>query len=324
MITSVALTGATGFIGRRLLARLVSEGVQVRALTRRVPAEPEDPHVHWIKGALDDTAALERLADGAEAVIHCAGAVRGADDATFRRINVEGSRRLFEAAQRQGCARLLLISSLAARHPELSWYAASKRQAELSCYSAAKRQAAQRGVTSSARPAVTVFRPTAVYGPGDRELRPLFEMLMRGWLPMTGPREARLSFLHVDDLVAAVIAWLRHSPADAPAEGGPFELHDGYPGGYTWPHIAAIGAAVRGAPVRRLPIPAGILHGMAQANLLLARALHRSPMLTPGKFRELRHLDWTCHNDAFTRATGWVPQTTLEQALGDRRQWAAD
>ncbi|MCD6008197.1 NAD-dependent epimerase/dehydratase family protein [Halomonas sp. IOP_31] len=336
MATRVALTGATGFIGRRLLARLVSDGVQVRALTRRLPAEPEGSHVRWVSGSLDDTAALEQLVDGAEAVIHCAGAVRGADDATFRRINVEGSRRLFEAAQRQGCARLLLMSSLAARHPELSWYAASKRQAELSWYAASKRQAEfswyaaskrqaeQRGVASSARPAVTVFRPTAVYGPGDRELRPLFEMLMRGWLPMTGPHEARLSFLHVDDLVAAVIAWLRHSPADAPAEGGPFELHDGYPGGYTWPHIAAIGAAVRGAPVRRLPIPAGILHGMAQANLLLARALHRSPMLTPGKFRELRHLDWTCHNDAFTRATGWVPQTTLEQALGDRRQWAAD
>jgi len=311
MATSVALTGATGFIGRRLLARLVSDGVHVSALARHVPAEPEDPHVRWVNGSLDDPTALERLVDGTEAIIHCAGAVRGADHATFHRINVEGSGRLFEVAQRQQCARLLLMSSLAARHPELSWYAASKRQAE------------QR-VASSARPAVTVFRPTAVYGPGDRELQPLFEMLMRGWLPMTGPREARLSFLHVDDLVAAVMAWLRHSPAGAPADGGPFELHDGYPGGYTWPHIAAIGAAVRGAPVRRLPIPAGILHGMALANLMLARGLHRSPMLTPGKFRELRHHDWTCHNDAFTRATGWVPQITLEQALGDRRQWAAD
>ena len=107
----------------------------------------------------------------------------------------EATEELFEVAQRQQCARLLLMSSLAARHPELSWYAASKRQAE------------QR-VASSARPAVTVFRPTAVYGPGDRELHPLFEMLMRGWLPTAGPQEARLSFLHVDDLVAAVMAWL--------------------------------------------------------------------------------------------------------------------
>jgi nucleoside-diphosphate-sugar epimerase len=251
------------------------------------------------------------LVEGTDTVIHCAGAVRGANHATFRRINVEGSARLLAAAQRKGCARLLLMSSLAARHPELSWYATSKRQAE------------QR-LASSAQPAVTVFRPTAVYGPGDRELQPLFEMLMRGWLPMTGPREARLSFLHVDDLVAAVMAWLRHSPADTPADGGPFELHDGYPGGYTWSRIATLGAAVRGAPVRRLPIPAGLLHGLALVNLMLARGLHRSPMLTPGKARELRHHDWTCHNDAFTRATGWAPQITLEQALGDRRQWAVD
>ncbi|MED5501940.1 NAD-dependent epimerase/dehydratase family protein [Salinicola sp. LHM] len=310
MATSVALTGATGFIGRRLIAGLVRDGVQVRALTRSAPATQRDSQVEWIRGSLDDATALDQLVDGVEAVIHCAGAVRGANEATFRRINVDGSRRLFEATQRQGCARLLLMSSLAARHPELSWYATSKYEAE------------QR-LASSAQPVVTVFRPTAVYGPGDRELRPLFETLMRGWLLMTGPSETRLSFLHVDDLVAAAKTWLHHSPSGARVDGS-FELHDGYPGGYTWTRIAEIGAGVRGAPVRRLPIPAGMLRALAQANLMLARGLNRSPMLTPEKLRELRHHDWTCDNSALTRAIGWTPQITLEQALGDRRQWAVD
>lgn len=307
---TVALTGATGFIGRRLIAGLVRDGIQVRALTRSAPATRRDSQVQWVHGSLDDTAALEQLVDGVETVIHCAGAVRGADEATFRRINVEGSARLLAAAQRQGCTRLLLMSSLAARHPHLSWYAASKREAE-------------ERLASSAQLVVTIFRPTAVYGPGDRELRPLFETLMRGWLPMTGPPDARLSFLHVDDLVAAAMTWLHHSPLGARVEGS-FELHDGHPGGYTWARIAKIGAGVRNARVRCLPIPAGVLRTLALSNLMLARGLNRSPMLTPEKLRELRHHDWTCDNSPLTRAIGWVPRITLEKALSDRRQWAAD
>ncbi|ETD64402.1 hypothetical protein Q458_07420, partial [Escherichia coli ATCC BAA-2209] len=86
----------------------------------------------------------------------------------------------------------LFISSLAARHPELSWYAKSKFVAE-------QRLAAMAGEIT-----LGVFRPTAVYGPGDKELKPLVDWMLRGLLPRTGAPDTQLSFLHVTDFAQAV------------------------------------------------------------------------------------------------------------------------
>lgn len=299
---TVALTGATGFIGGVLLRSLVEQGFRVRALSRR----PRDSRagVEWIAGSLEDDAALARLVTGADAVVHCAGAVRGATPGAFIRTNVDGSRRLMSAVRVEGrCRRFLLISSLAARHPDLSWYAASKREAECAVAEVAG------DVT------LTVFRPTAVYGPGDRELRPLFEWLLRGLLIIPGSPAARLSFIHVDDLASAVLAWL---DASEPPSGA-FELHDGKPGGYDWPAIAAAAREARRGPVRRIVVPFCLLAVAARCNLLLSRAFGGDPMLTPVKLRELRHPDWSCDNAPLERVLAWTPHLQLTQALRERR-----
>ncbi|TDO07735.1 MULTISPECIES: NAD-dependent epimerase/dehydratase family protein [Halomonas] len=302
---TIAITGATGFIGATLCNALLMRGYRVRALTRRAPPF-EAPHLTWIRGALDERAGLDALVAQADAVVHCAGSVRGASLGEFMAANVDGTLNLHEAVRRSSCARLLMLSSLAARHPALSWYARSKHEAE------------QRLMAAAAGPAITLFRPTAVFGPGDRELRPLLEALMRGVLPVTGTRQARLSFLHVFDLIEAILRWLDVEHAGP----GPFELHDGRRQGYTWAQIAAIGASARGAPVRCLPVPAFMLRMLAWANLMLARCSGRAPMLTPGKVRELRHRDWTCNNAALTHEVGWQPHITFADALKERRLWA--
>ncbi len=299
---TVALTGATGFIGGVLLRHLVAQGVQVRALSRQ-RTEPASG-VTWIAGSLENDASLARLVTGADAVVHCAGAVRGATADTFIRTNVDGSRRLMTAARASGqCGRFLLISSLAARHPELSWYAASKREAE--------RQLSE----LAGNLPLTVFRPTAVYGPGDRELRPLFEWLLRGWLFIPGSASARVSFLHVDDLAAAVASWL----ALRDPVSGVYELHDGRPGGYDWPAIADAAEQVRHRPVRQIGIPLALLAVLAHCNLALSRLFGSTPMLTPAKLGELRHPDWSCNNSAIEGVIPWTPRLELMQALKQRR-----
>ncbi|WP_306478388.1 NAD(P)-dependent oxidoreductase [Methyloversatilis sp.] len=299
---TVALTGATGFIGGVLLRHLVAQGVQVRALSRQ-RSEPADG-VTWIAGSLEDEASLARLVTGADAVIHCAGAVRGATEEAFVRTNVDGSRRLMAAARGSAqCKRFLLISSLAARHPELSWYAASKREAE------------RQLIDLAGDLPLTVFRPTAVYGPGDRELRPLFEWLLRGWLFIPGSASARVSFLHVDDLAAAVASWL----ALPDPVSGVYELHDGRPGGYDWPAIADAAEQVRHRPVRRISIPPVLLAALAHCNLALSRLFGGAPMLTPAKLGELRHPDWSCNNSALEGVIPWTPRLQLMQALQQRR-----
>lgn len=301
MARIVALTGATGFIGSVLYQRLRQAGISLRVLHRRQGGC--ESGTEWIHGTLEDRDALARLVAGADTVIHCAGAVRGSSAEHFNRINIDGSLRLVEAARSAGCCeRFLLMSSLAARHPDLSWYAHSKLEAE--------RQVRQ----AAGDIAVTVFRPTAVYGPGDRELRPLFEWLLRGWLFTLGQSHARLTFLHVEDLASAALQWL-----DSPvAPAATYELNDNQPDGYDWSSIAAIAADVRRGPVRRVAIPASLLKGLAQANLFISHLTRHEPMLTPAKVGELTHPDWSCSNEPIHRALGWEPRIVLRKALQER------
>jgi nucleoside-diphosphate-sugar epimerase len=285
----LALTGATGFIGASLLSHLTGAGWRVRALYRprvgRLP--PPLPGVEWLPGDLDDQGALDALVAGTDAVVHCAGAVRGAWRSDFDRVNAEGAGRIAQAAARLGRApRFLLISSLAARAPGLSQYAASKWRGEC----------AVKAVSESLR--WTVLRPPAVFGPGERELLPLFRCIAKGFASMPASTPARFSLIYVDDQAT-------------------FEVDDGRPGGYDWDTVVTVAGRVLhgGAPVRRIPIPVPLLDLAALANLAAARLLGYAPMLTPGKVREITHPDWLCDSHAFALATGWQPAFGLGPGL---------
>jgi nucleoside-diphosphate-sugar epimerase len=302
MDLTVALTGATGFIGNRVARRLVASGCKLQALTRATSdrSRLSGFNIQWVEGALEDVDSLRRLVRGVDTVVHCAGAVRGATQAHFDRMNVDGVARLVRAAAEQHpLPRFLLISSLAAREPGLSYYAASKRQAEIVL-------AGQTGSMPWA-----ALRPPAVYGPGDREMLPLFRWMARGVSPVVGPDSSRVSLLYVDDLAEAVIKWLQNENCSQAV----FELHDGRPDGYSWQDVIDTIKHLTGKHVRSLRVPLAVLKTVSSLNLSAARIFGYAPMFTPGKLRELRHPDWVCDNTAFTRETGWTPQVLLEEGL---------
>jgi len=298
----VALTGATGFIGGAIARRLKAADWQIRALVR--PTSRRDHlaglGLHWIEGALSDLESLRRLVLGADAVVHCAGAVRGAASDDFIRVNRHGVSRLVQAATEQWPAPcFLFISSLVAREPHLSSYAASKRQGE-------EELAAGAGKMQWA-----ALRPSVVYGPEDKELLSLFRWMYRGVGLALGPNDARFSMLYVDDLAEAVAQWLECVSTRQRV----FEVHDGQPDGYSWDDLIKTMARVRGRRVRQVRIAAPFLSLLAAINFAAARAAGYAPMLTPGKVRELRHSNWVCDNTLFTRETGWIPRVRLEEGL---------
>ena len=302
MSRTIALTGATGFIGSAVARRLCTEGWQVRALVRPSSdtARLCGADVDWVAGRLEDVESLRRLMRGAHAVVHCAGAVRGACRAHFNRVNADGVSRLVHAATHgQAVPRFLLISSLAAREPHLSPYAASKRLGERAL------------VEGAGEMSWAALRPAAVYGPGDRELLPLFRWMSRGIAPVLRVAHARFSLLYVEDLVEAVLHWLNREDT----EKSTFELHDGHRGGYTWGDVVETIARLRGRPVVRLQVPVSLVRPLAALNLMGARLAGYLPMLTPGKVRELTHPDWVCDNTPFCRETGWAPKVSLERGL---------
>lgn len=294
----VAITGITGFVGRALAERLVAAGVAVRGLVRRPDAALPEA-VERITGDLDAYGALDALIADTSLVVHCAGAVRGRDRADFDRVNVAGTRALLaRIGQVHPGVRLIHLSSLAARVPELSHYAASKRAAE-DLYDA------------DTRSRWTLLRPTAIYGPGDRELAPLLKSMARGVAPTPAVDGARVTLIHIDDVVDAILA----AAASVDTVDGCFELSDAHSEGYGWDELCATVAALRQRKVRRIPVPVVLLKAAGRINLTLSGVLGYAPMLSPGKARELTHPDWSCDLRSFKEASGWRPAVDLKQGL---------
>lgn len=300
----IALTGATGFIGAIILKQLLADGWQVRALyrpkTARVPAQI--PGVQWIAGSLTDEVALHTLVRGTYAVIHCAGVVRGATQMDFDQVNEKGAQLIATVTAAQKLPpKFLLISSLAAREPHLSHYAGSKWRGEM----------AVKAVSETMR--WTIIRPPAVYGPGDKELLPLFQGIAKGIAPLPAGGRGKFSMIYGDDLAAAVVAWVK---TDA-GYGASFELDDGRVGGYEWSDVLSIGSIVLrgGLKVRRVSIPLFVLQTVAALNLILSKIFKYAPMLTPGKVNELTHLNWVSNASNFTQIVDWQPAYRLERGL---------
>jgi len=268
-----AVTGATGFLGQHLVRALADDGWRIRILARRLPVSPFwaglEPQV--IPGDLDDERALGRLCAGAQAVVHGAGLISG-PRAQLDRVNVDGARRMARAASPQ--ARFILVSSLAAREPALSGYAASKRAGE----EAAHEILGER---------LVVARPPAIYGPGDRETLRFFELAERApVLPVLHP-QARVALIHVED-AARQIAALAAPGADA----GTFALADSRPGGYAWRELMQTIADVAGKPRLMLHVPGQALFLLAAGSMIGEGWRGGTAALTFGKVRELTHRDW--------------------------------
>lgn len=164
MQPTLAMTGATGFVGHATLRRAVEAGWHVRALTRRTQ-EARDG-VTWIAGALDRPDSLAEMAVGADALLHIAGVVNVPTRAAFEAGNAVATANVVEAARGAGVRRFVHVSSLAAREPGLSHYGWSKARAET--------------IVEASGLDWTIVRPPAVFGPGDTEMLDLFRMARRG------------------------------------------------------------------------------------------------------------------------------------------------
>lgn len=299
----IALTGASGFVGAALLKALLVEGHMVRALQHRSPL-PAHPNLTIVHGALTDADACARLVAGAETVIHAGALVLARREADFFHVNTAATEQLALAAATAGVKKFLFVSSLAARAPELSPYAASKYAAE---------QALQ-GLENLAW---DILRPPAIYGPGDANSLPFLAMLARGhlWLPVE--QHAIVSMLHVNDLVRAIQAWVAMETTPTHRS---FELAD-QTGGYRWKELTDIARVALASPLQLHPIPRSLALTSAHIAQAWARIWGRASFISPGKIRELAHPDWSVDTTEFTATTGWQPTIKLAEGLAEMMGW---
>src|SRR5689334_13387677 len=289
---TVAVTGASGNVGTALLRRLAAPGTGVagvRGLARRRPPDVEPwAGVRWHLADLgehDSAAELDRFLDGADAVVHLAWALQpGRDPELLHRVNVDGTRRVAEAARRAGVAQFVHMSSLGAytagsRHQVVGedWPVTGIPSSQYSRDKSDAERVVRQVLGPAASTTLTVVRPTLVLQPdaaseiGRYFLGPLVYAAARllpgavaRLLPLPLP-DVRVGFVHADDVADALVRMLdRRAP-------GPFNLS-------AEPLLDADGIA-RALGSRRVPVPAAALRPLVAT----AFAAHLIPT-EPGWF----------------------------------------
>lgn len=245
----VSITGARGFIGRRLAAAHAERGDEVRVLTRTVDCTLPNGYTAFVGDlAVPDTVPAAFL-DGAEVFYHCAGELR--NESAMAAVNVGGTRRLLGLAPGR-IHRWVQLSSVGVYGPRRA--GAVYEDAPLNpanTYERTKAEADRLVEEAAAEGGFewTMLRPSIVYGPGmpNASLRQLAAMVRRGLFFFIGGPGARANYVHVDDVVAALVLCGTHPRAP----GRVFNLSDC---SAFEDFIAAIAAACGvSMPKRRLP-----------------------------------------------------------------------
>lgn len=232
------VTGATGFVGRRLVGRLLAGGHQVRVLVRdpaRLPVEWRS-QVEAVRGSLNDRSALDQAVSGVETVLHLAALATAfeRDPRRYFRVNVDGLVLLLEAAARAQVRRLVHVSSVAAT-PARGRCRVRGLSSQPTPYARSKLASEKLiGERREQKPEVVIVRPTRVYGPGPwndaNGTTRLIAMYLRGTFRFVmKDGGVRANYVHVDDVVDGILrAAVKGRPGAAYMLGGEDATLTGY------------------------------------------------------------------------------------------------
>ena len=261
----IAITGATGFLGRALTRRLLDEGNTIRALARPTTDRGGFPAgaIEWVSGDLDDPESLRTLIDGADHIIHAAGMLGefGVSEETYRQVNAEGTRNVLAATaaalteSRLGPnARLLHVGSAGVLgpirdRPDGFLFDETMPLAPSNAYERSKTLAESyaREFALAGLP-VVIVRPEFVYGPGDLHVLGLFRAVQRGVFFYIGNGHNHCHPTFVDDAVDGMLAGLERGRA-----GQAYQIAG--PRSVSFRELAETIAAEIGVPPPRLRLP---------------------------------------------------------------------
>ncbi|MEE4275810.1 MAG: NAD-dependent epimerase/dehydratase family protein [Thermoleophilia bacterium] len=324
-IQTVLVTGATGFVGGAVARRLRSEGCTLRALVRRRSdaSALSAAGCEVCRGDVTDAASVREAMDGVDAVVHCAALVSdwGARE-TFARVNVEGSRHVFDAALRSGVKRVVHFSTadVFGIYPDGRVVDDSfplKRTGFL--YSDTKAEADDMALAYAREQGlpVAVLRPLWVYGPGDRSFLPeLVDAMRTRRMVFFGSPRNTIPLCYIDNLVDAVVLALTNDRA----VGQGYLVCDGAV--VSWRELTDLLADELDLPSVKLTIPLPLANAVAAVAEGLWRAARstKRPALTRYTLaflgRDLRY-----SNGKISRELGFSPRVLPEEGLARSIEW---
>ena len=317
----IFLTGASGFIGKNLVAYMLDRDCQLTCLLRdpqRLP-EPLRTRVTVVTGDVtipgaETAAALAR----SDAVVHLAAKLWSHTYQAYDMVNHQGAEAMVAAATSSAGSlrRFVMVSSLAAMGPAPLGHPVTEtnREAPISWYGMTK-LAGERALERAAFP-WTVLRPPMVYGPYDRGIRRFFTMATRHLRPHLHGGRMEISLIHVQDVCQAI--WLALTAEDRPRST--YFLNDGHPI-HRVKDVVDLVVRLVGTWTVPLPVPRWALRA-AESALTLGPRFGWSPKgLTADKLREAHQRAWTCDSGRIAADLGFKPAIALAHGMPALADW---
>jgi nucleoside-diphosphate-sugar epimerase len=318
----VLVTGANGFVGGQIAAKLVEAGNDVRLLVRKTSRLDgiRALEVERVFGDVREPASLLKAASGAEVVVHSAGLTSALTEKDYYNVNARGTNAMISASVLAGVRRFVYVSSLAAQGPSpdgeveqpdvephpTSPYGRSKLAGE---------RYAQRAIEDMS---IAIVRPPVIYGPRDRGLLPLFKLVKYRLMPLYGDGMNRLSLIHISDAADAIA---QTAVAEGPS-GSIYTVSDG--GIYTWQDLVEHAKAGFGHSPLRIKVHHALYSAAGRAGDLAGMVLRKPLPLNSHKVREMAQKNWICDNQRIEAELGWQPHITAEEGLPATIQWYRD
>lgn len=320
MKPKLLITGASGFLGFHLIEAALAEGLEVHAGVRKSSDVSHLQHldITFVDVDMRSVPALTALMQEQQYsyVIHAAGATRAKDAAAFNEINAAYTKHLLDAIVQSGVPlqRFVFVSSLAAVGPK-AYSGIWPEQEELdpapvTLYGKSKLLAEQYLKEYSNIPWI-VLRPTAIYGPRDKDLFVLFKTY--GWRiePYMGRKPQHLSFVYVKDVAQAAIRALKSEQVNAS-----YDVSDGH--SYDKYALANVTKKLLGVRTLRIHVPLTIIRWIASISEAVSSG---APLLNRDRLNELTAENWNCSIIRLKKDLGYQPEFTLEEGMRETLDW---
>jgi dihydroflavonol-4-reductase len=315
------VTGGTGFIGSHLVEALLKKGIQVRCLLRKtsdlkwlkgLPIE-----VHW--GDCNDKNSLREAVEGVEQVFHLAGVTKAVHEKTYFEVNAFGTENLIHACLENNprIQKFIYLSSQAAAGPCRN---GNKKKESDQCkpvspYGQSKQMGEELAMAHAQELPLLILRPSAVYGPRERDIYTFFKLLSKRIKPCLPSKDQHISLCYVEDIIQAILlaAQVKGSSGEI------FFLSDGQD--YRLEEIGDVFAQAMGVNAFCIRVPEWMIIGMASFSEYLSKLSGKPPLLNKGKVEEILQRNWVCDITKAKTALGFEPHISLAQGAKLTFEW---
>ena len=317
-VLKALVTGSTGFIGSHLAEGLAQRGVQVRCLVRKTSDLKwlKDLPVEFACGDCNEKGSLKEAVKGVDQVFHLAGVTKAIDKKTYFEVNALGTENLIHACLKHSprLQKFIYLSSQAAAGP--CHNGREKKESDgcepVSPYGQSKRLGEELALAHAHELPLLILRPSAVYGPRDRDIYAFFRLLSKRINPyLTG----RLSLCYIQDIIQAILL----ASESQESNGEIFFLSDGR--SYRMDEIGDVFAQAMGVNPLSIPVPKWVIFGIASFSDYLSKLSRRPSLISRGMAEQMVQEDWSCDISKARTVLGFEPRIHLAQGAKLTVDW---